>query len=176
MGTEAKSGVAVMTMRPPLHELKFDGSVLEREFWLYVWEVTPQNRAPLFYVGCTGDGSSTNAQSPFNRMGQHLGFAENSSMLRRHLGKHQIDPESCTFRLVALGPLEQESEAVERAEHDERRDVVAALEKALAGAMRDAGYHVMNIVKSRKTLDRARFNDVLLAFSENFTELRRIAR
>jgi hypothetical protein len=58
--------------------------------------------------------------------------------------------------LVALGPLEQESEAVERTEHDKRRDVVAAMEKALAGAMRDAGYRVMNDVRSRKELDLER--------------------
>jgi hypothetical protein len=159
-----------------LHELQFDGSVLRRGFWLYVWEVTPPREAPLYYVGRTGDSSSTNAQSPFNRMGQHLGFAENSSMLRKHLGHHQIEPETCSFRLIALGPLEQESEAVERAEHDARRDVVAAMEKALARAMRDAGYRVMNEVKSRKALDAERFNDVLTAFSGKFPALVQVAR
>ena len=165
-----------MTTRAVLHELQFDGSVLRRGFWLYVWEVTPVGQTPLYYVGRTGDSSSTNAQSPFNRMGQHLGFAENSNMLRKYLGHHQLEPETCAFRLVALGPLEQESEAVERAEHDKRRDVVAALEKALAGAMRDAGYRVMNEVSSRKALDLKRFNDVLMAFAAKFPALKRAAR
>jgi len=64
------------------------GGILQRGFWLYVWEVTPADKAPLYYVGRTGDSSSTNAQSPFNRMGQHLGFAKNSNMLRRHLMQH----------------------------------------------------------------------------------------
>lgn len=155
-----------------LHELKFDGSVLQRGFWLYVWEVVPVGKIPLYYVGRTGDSSSTNAQSPFNRMGQHLGFAANSSMLRKHLARHQIEPEACAFRLVSLGPLDQESKAVERTEHDQRRDVVAALEKALADAMRDAGYLVMNEVRSRKPLDFERFKDVLTVFAESFPELK----
>ena len=163
-----------MTTRAVLHELQFDGSVLRRGFWLYVWEVTPVAQPPLYYVGRTGDSSSTNAQSPFNRMGQHLGFAENSNMLRKYLGRHKLEPEACAFRLVALGPLEQESEAVERAEHDKRRDVVAALERALAGAMREVGYHVMNEVSSRKALDLERFNDVLVDFAEKFPALRQI--
>jgi hypothetical protein len=154
-----------------LHELQFGGSVLRRGFWLYIWEVTPVGGTPLYYVGRTGDSSSTNAQSPFNRMGQHLGFAKNSNMLRKYLGHHQLEPEACAFRLVALGPLEQESEEVGRAEHDKRRDIVAALEKPLAGAMRDAGYRVMNKVSSLKALDRERFNDVLVAFAEKFPAL-----
>ena len=158
-----------------LHELRFNGSVLRRGFWLYVWEVTPEGQAPVHYVGRTGDSSSTNAQSPFNRMGQHLGFAANSSMLRQHLTKLRLEPEACSFRLVALGPLEQESEAVERAEHDRRRDVVAAMEKALAGAMKDVGYRVMNKVHSRKTLDTARFGDVLTAFADKFPRLNSLA-
>jgi hypothetical protein len=159
--------------RAALYELGFDGSVLRRGFWLYVWEVTPAGQAPLYYVGRTGDSSTTNAQSPFNRMGQHLGFAENSSMLRKHLVRCQVEPEACSFRLVALGPFEQESEAVGRDEHDSRRDIVAALEKALAGAMQDAGYRVMNNVSSRKALDLERFNNVLKAFAEKFPALNR---
>lgn len=154
-----------------LHELNFNGRVLRRGFWLYVWEVTPAGRAPIYYVGRTGDSSSKNAQSPFNRMGQHLGFAKNSNMLRKYLSHHQLEPEACVFRLVAFGPLEQESEAVDRAEHDERRDIVAALEKGLEVAMRDAGYHVMNKVTSRKALDAERFKDVLTAFAEKFSAL-----
>lgn len=165
-----------MTTPPALHELQFDGSVLRRGFWLYVWEVSSAGQAPLHYVGRTGDSSSTKAQSPFNRMGQHLSFAENSSMLRKHLVRYQLEPEVCSFRLIALGPLEQESKEVGRAEHDERRDVVAAMEMALAAAMQDVGYRVMNKVRSRKTLDERRFNDVLTAFAEKFPALNRIAR
>ena len=44
---------------------------LERGFWLYVWVIDGAGDT-LHYVGRTGDSSSSNAQSPFNRMGQHL--------------------------------------------------------------------------------------------------------
>jgi hypothetical protein len=155
-----------------IHELQFDGGMLQRGFWLYVWEITPPSREPLYYVGRTGDSSSTNAQSPFNRMGQHFGFAENSSMVRNHLSGRSIRPEDCHFKLVALGPIESESIAVDRAEHDKRRDTVAAMEKALAIAMTDAGYCVMNDVKSRKVLNQAIFSLVLEHFSKYLPKLR----
>jgi hypothetical protein len=153
------------------HELRFDGGILQRGFWLYVWEVTPAGRAPLYYVGRTGDSSSTNAQSPFNRMGQHLGFAKNSNMLRRHLTQHGAAPESCSFRLVALGPLEQEASNPDRRAYDQRRDLVAAMEKALAEFLASSGLEVMNRVASRKVLDEARFKQVRAAFARAFPAL-----
>ncbi|MFN0300793.1 MAG: hypothetical protein ACKVQU_10620 [Burkholderiales bacterium] len=158
-------------MTADLQEVKFNGGILRRGFWLYVWEITPPEGAALYYVGRTGDSSSTNAQSPFNRMGQHLGFAENSNMLRRHLGEHGFEPERCMFRPVALGPLEEESKAESRHEHDDRRDRVAALEKALAETLTAAGCRVMNRVASRKPLDSARFAEVRGAFETAFPHL-----
>lgn len=156
---------------PTLHEVTFRGGILERGFWLYVWEITPPEGPLLYYVGRTGDSSSTNAQSPFNRMGQHLGFAANSCMLRRHLGGHSVQPEDCSFRLVALGPLEAESTGTTRVEHDERRDLLAAMEKALAEALNAAGCLVMNRVVSRKRLDAARFMQVRKVFAGAFPQL-----
>ncbi|HXM00831.1 MAG TPA: hypothetical protein VN932_12945 [Rhizomicrobium sp.] len=138
---------------------------------MYVWEITPPDRGSVYYVGRTGDSSSTNAQSPFNRMGQHLGFAENSNMLRKYLDGRQIDAGLCHFRLVSLGPIESESNATDRTEHDERRDIVAAMEKALAVAMAHAGYEVMNEVKSAKKLDHIRFATVLTHFAKAFRHL-----
>lgn len=156
---------------PNLYEVRFDGGILQRGFWLYVWEITPPKGKALFYVGRTGDSSSTNAQSPFNRMGQHIGFAENSNMLRKHLIENNAAPELCTFRLVAVGPIKEESNADSRHEHDERRDVVAAMEKALAELMVAAGYKVMNEVKCRKPLDAARFAEVRAVFKQAFPDL-----
>ena len=160
-------------MTRQFHEIRFDGAVLRRGFWLYVWEVTPPAGEALYYVGRTGDSSSLNAQSPFNRMGQHLGFAQNSNMLRRHLAAHNIEAERCQFRLVAVGPLEAESAAVGRAEHDARRDIVAAMEKALTETMLEAGCLVMNTVASRKVLDESRFAEVRGAFEAAFPALSR---
>lgn len=158
-------------MTANLQEVRFDGGILQRGFWLYVWEITTPEGAVLYYVGRTGDSSSTNAQSPFNRMGQHLGFGENSNMVRRHLRKYGADPERCAFRLVALGPLEEESKADSRHEHDVRRDIVAAMEKALAGLIAAAGCQVMNQVTRRKSLDVVRFAEVHAAFAHAFPVL-----
>ena len=160
-------------MKATLHELRFDGCILRRGFWLYVWEIKTLQGPALYYIGRTGDSSSTNAQSPFNRMGQHLGFAKNSNMLRRHLNKYGIKPEGCIFRLIALGPIEAESDAATRLEHDERRDVVAALEKALADALRTAGYGVMNTVQCRKPLDVQLFAEIRASFATCFPGLRK---
>jgi hypothetical protein len=157
--------------RLAIHEVRFEGGVLQRGFWLYVWEVTPADQAPLYYVGRTGDSSSTNAQSPFNRMGQHLGFAKNSNMLRRHLTQHGAVPESCAFRLIALGPIEQEARAPGRGEHDLRRDLVAAMEKALAELLASLGLKVMDRVVSHKPLDDARFAQVRVAFAKALPQL-----
>lgn len=154
-----------------IHEIHFGGDILQRGFWLYVWEVTGEGHAPLYYVGRTGDSSSTNAQSPFNRMGQHLGFAENSNMLRRHLVKNRVVPESCFFRLIAVGPIEKEPKSHSRREYDRRRDVVAAMEKALADLLTSWGFNVMNSVKCRKPLDEARFAEVRAAFAGALPQL-----
>jgi hypothetical protein len=51
----------------------------------------------MLYVGRTGDSSSPDAQSPFNRMGQHLAFAKNRSMLRNHLQGRDVSPVSARF-------------------------------------------------------------------------------
>ena len=168
MASESKIVVAAPLA---IHEVCFEGGVLRRGFWLYVWEVTPAGETPLYYVGRTGDSSSTNAQSPFNRMGQHLGFAKNSNMLRRHLMEHGAVPESCAFRLIALGPIEQEATTPGRREHDQRRDLVAAMEKALADLLASSGLKVMNRVVSRKPLDEARFAHVITAFARAFPQL-----
>lgn len=150
-------------------QLQFDGAILKRGFWLYVWEITLPDGAKLYYVGRTGDSSSINAQSPFTRMGQHLGFAKNSNMLRRHLSKSEATPETCHFHLVAHGPILEESKS--KTIHRERRDIIAAMEKALAEAMKTAGYRVMNSVKSRMLLDLQRLDTVLAAFAIPFPAL-----
>jgi len=171
------------------HELTFDGEWLERGFWLYVWEVTvPSRKTPLHYVGRTGDSSSLNAASPFNRMGQHLDLRPSASaaMLTRNLKARGIGPEQltrCRFRLIAVGPILKESRPLdakapseaERTEHHRRRDLVAALERDLASAMREAGYEVINEVKSRKETDPRRWRSVRREFAEHFPRLMEVS-
>lgn len=138
----------------------FQGAILERGFWLYIWEVTTPEGKLVYYVGRTGDNSSTNAQSPYNRLGQHLGFAKNTNALRKYLVQEGLDPVSCRYRMISLGPLDEESKSAERAEHDARRDKVAAMEKALADALIGAGLRVMNPINCHKPLDREVFDMV----------------
>jgi hypothetical protein len=158
-------------MATATHQLAFDGRLLARGFWLYIWEINAKDRAPLYYVGRTGDSSSLKAQSPFNRMGQHLGFKRASNALRRQLEGKGVIPENCTFRLVARGPIMEEGTTEE--EHRPRRDKIAAMEKALACAMADAGYDVMNKVTCNIPLNEAAFAHVLTAFSECFPRLQK---
>ncbi len=156
-------------MSPNTYAVGLDGGTLERGFWLYVWEASTPTGNKLLYVGRTGDSSSMNAQSPFNRMGQHLGSAKNSSMLRNHLGERHVVPEQCTFRLVAHGPILDE--ASDWGTHCERRDLIGALEKRLAEDLNAAGYAVMNKVNCLKPLDEKMYADARAAFEEAFPAL-----
>lgn len=151
------------------HSLTFSGRLLERGFWLYVWEITTPEKELLYYVGRTGDSSSSNAQSPFNRMGQHLGFNDKSNVLRRRLINKRLAPEKCGFRLIAHGPVLKEVATQE--EHRGPRDITAALEKALAAALSEAGYTVLNTVNCRKPLDDSLFADVRAAFAAELPKL-----
>ena len=156
-------------MTPGTQTLTFSGDVLRRGFWLYAWEITTPGAEKVCYVGRTGDSSSQNAQSPFNRMGQHLGFNAKNNVLRRRLGAWGVVPEDCRFQLVAHGPLLGEAETPEG--HAERRDIMAALEKALADELKAAGYDVMNTVSCSKPLDPELFAEVRAAFAGHFPAL-----
>jgi hypothetical protein len=156
-------------MTAKTHELTFNGGLLERGFWLYVWEITTPQDTQLYYVGRTGDSSSIKAQSPFNRMGQHLGFNKHANPLRRYLNAEDVDPEQCLFRLVTYGPILEEAATLE--EHRQRRDRTGAMEKALAEAMVSAGYKVINAVNCRTILDAELFSSVRHAFAFNFKKL-----
>jgi hypothetical protein len=62
-------------MTTQTYMIALDGGVLRRGFWLYVWEVIAPTREGFLYVGRTGDSSSANAQSPFNRMDSISAFS-----------------------------------------------------------------------------------------------------
>ena len=156
-------------MKTKTHELSISGEVLQRGFWLYIWEIQTPKPNHLYYVGRTGDSSSSNAQSPFNRMGQHLGFHKNSNVLRRHLEGKNIDPQTCSFRLIAHGPILKEAKTNDQ--HKKRRDSIAAMEKALADEMTASGYDVINTVNCRMKLDVNNYAPVRAAFALHFKML-----
>ena len=158
-------------MKTKTLELNFKGELLQRGFWLYICEIQTSESKNLYYVGPTGDSSSRNAQSPFNRMGQHLGHNKNSNVLRRHLEGKNIDPQTCSFRLIAHGPILKEAKTNDQ--HKKRRDSIAAMEKALADEMTASGYDVINAVKCRMKLDVNNYAPVRAAFALHFKRLGR---
>ena len=154
-----------------LHRISLTGELLRRGFWLYVWEVVPSAGSPVLYVGMTGDSSSPNAQSPFTRLGQHLGTNKHANALVRHLKGNNIEPSDClSLELVAYGPVLEEADGMEH--HRPLRKKVAALEKALCDALSDAGYNVLNTINCRGDLDSRLWEQVLNAFAERFADLR----
>jgi hypothetical protein len=124
------------------HSMSFDGQLLARGFWLYIWDMRGPSGRHL-YVGRTGDSSSPHAQSPFKRIGQHLDPSPRAkgNALGRQLRGAGIDPLSCTFEMTAIGPIFRECDAM--AEHQPARDRMAALERALADFLRQRGYDVL---------------------------------
>ena len=164
---------------PELHTLNLPGPMLRRGFWLYVWRIdTPKGER--LYVGRTGDNSSPYAAAPYTRMGQHLGFVKASNSLRRLLIEQDIEPEKCDrFDLVSYGPIfpeigltEGQDRKVQFEMHRSYRDKVAALERELRNALADAGYSVLNVVRSNAITDTEIWFEVLNSFSANFPKLK----
>lgn len=164
-------------MPAAIHISTLPGAMLERGFWLYVWRVqTPKGE--MLYVGRTGDNSSPHAVAPYTRMSQHLGFAKNQNALRKHLTRQGVEPEACeSYNLVSYGPIHPEIDRSlgDRAErmlkHTPLRDKVGALEKALADALTNAGYTVLNRVNCKWKLDEEGWQRVRNAFAIHFPEL-----
>lgn len=154
-------------MKPELHEISFDGCVLARGFWLYVWEITRPDGVLVHYVGRTGDKASGVCQSPFDRFSKHLGANPHNNALQRHLEKHKLRQEDCSFRFHALGPILANS----KLSHSEKCDVLAALEKALADSMRAADYEVLNKVNCRMPLNNELWEQLRVRFARAFPKL-----
>ena len=124
--------------------MSFDGRLLERGFWLYVWRVlSPQGE--FLYVGRTGDSSSPHASSPFSRIGQHLDFRPHAkgNALGRQLARAGVRPAECQFEMIALGPIFPEQATMDA--HRPFRDRTAALEKWLAELLRERHYQVLGV-------------------------------
>ena len=164
------------------HSLTLPGPMLKRGFWLYVWRVeTPKGE--WLYVGRTGDNSSPNATAPYTRMGQHLGFVKSQNALRKHLAKRNISVEKCAaFHLVAHGPIYPEVKHVEGADrstlmkaHTPIRNLVGAMEKALAEELVEAGYRVLNKVTWRHSHNPEVWKTVRAAFVKEFPNLSQIS-
>ena len=156
---------------PKTFTVTLDGAMLQRGFWLYVWEITTPDGRRVLYVGRTGDNSSPYAQSLFNRLGQNLGTLVNASMVRNNLKKRGIDPAQCQFRMVGHGPIFDEVPNKDFEAHKPIRDKVGAIEKQLAEDLKEAGYDVMKEVRWNAPLDQALYEPVRAAFVVEFPGL-----
>lgn len=167
-----------------LKTLELSGAWLERGFWLYVWEVQiPERKQKVYYVGRTGDSSSLNAASPFNRMGQHLDLRKSATaaMLIKNLAKKGFaTPRAYDYRLTAVGPLFREILVAdhknptdqERQKHRCIRDKVASVECHLEKALRKIGCEVLNEANCKAELDKEFWDQVRNSFAEKFPELK----
>lgn len=141
------------------YSMSFDGHLLERGFWLYVWRiVSPQGE--FLYVGRTGDSSSPHAGSPFSRIGQHLDFRPyaKGNALGRRLAAAGVRPAECLFEMLAVGPIFPEQTTMEA--HRPFRDRTAALEKALAEFLLKRNYQVLGTHHCAHMADEALFDQV----------------
>ncbi len=161
------------------HLITLPTQMLQRGFWLYVWRVeTPKGE--MLYVGRTGDNSSPNAAAPYTRMIQHLGRAKTQNALRTHLKKQGFEPEDCAaFQFICHGPIHDEVDRTTGldktalfAAHMPLRNLVGALEKALADALKEAGYTVFNSVKWKHNYDALVWAKTVDAFANHFPKLK----
>jgi hypothetical protein len=170
---QARTFLYVLCNRMNTYSMKFDGALLARGFWLYVWHVTAPSRA-VVYVGRTGDSSSRNASSPFRRIGQHLDVRSTAkaNALRKQLALAGIEPEECAFEMVAFGPIFPEQGEMEA--HRAVRDGIAALERALADFLRGRGYEVLGAHPKAKPFDSDLFSQIQGHLSERFPVVARL--
>jgi len=124
------------------YSMTFDGPLLSRGFWLYVWEIKGP-ASHYVYVGRTGDSSSPHASSPFRRIGQHLDTRPKAkgNTLARQLRAAGVRHEECTFEMVAVGPVFPEQATFKA--HVPLRDQMAGLERAIADELRRRGYTLL---------------------------------
>jgi hypothetical protein len=113
-------------------------------------------------------------------MGQHLGFAKTQNALRKNLLRRGVEPERCAaFHLIAHGPVYPEVEQQEgldraalMARHKPLRNLVGAMEKALADELTRAGYTVLNTVAWSHAPEEVVWTSVRAAFADHFPKLK----
>jgi len=142
------------------YQISFQGGLLERGFWLYIWRIEYKGRV-CYYVGRTGDSSSRYAASPFSRLSQHLDVRNSASanMLLRNIRAAGFNPLECFFEMTAFGPIFPEQHTLDQ--HRQFRDRIAPLESALAEYLRQRGLEVIGKHPSPGSVDQKIFSEVL---------------
>ena len=88
-----------------LQQFLFPGIMLQRGFWLCVWQIEIARGGRRLYVGRTGDNWLAKAKFPFTRLRQHLDIDKHASVLRRQIRQAGIETVSGRFEMTASGPL-----------------------------------------------------------------------
>jgi hypothetical protein len=153
------------------YAMKFDGALLKRGFWLYVWEIKSDSTHHL-YVGRTGDSSSPYAQSPFNRIGQHLNPSPNArgNALGRQLDRAGVQRVNSTFEMLAIGPIYLEQDTM--VAHVPFRNQMAVLERATADYLKEKGYQVLGEHPRAGEPDRKIIDQLLRILDAKFPKVR----
>lgn len=140
-------------------QIEFHGRMLKRGFWIYVWTISFRQKK-YFYVGRTGDNSSPNAASPFNRLSMHLDMRDNATAncIVRRMREKGVDPTACKYKMLAIGPLFEEQDDFES--HRPYRDRVARIEAELAYYLTERGCDVVGVHPRRGEYDMRLFNRI----------------
>ncbi len=151
--------------------MSFDGALLNRGFWLYVWDIA-SSRGRYLYVGRTGDSSSANAASPFQRIGQHLDSRLNAkgNTLAKQLRRAGVTPSDGKFKMMAIGPIFPEQRDFDA--HKPIRDIMSALESALADTLRERGYNVIGSHGRRVAPDPELYTQVMVHIDHKYPKKR----
>jgi hypothetical protein len=167
-----------MTSTTGTYALTLAPALLEEGFWLYVIKIKTKENQEYLYVGRTGDTSSPNSAAPIKRLSQHLGSNKNNNSLQRHIDVKQMSD----LEFIAHGPvfpaekhLEEESREIKMARHKEPLGNISALECKLAQELKNAGYNVLNEVRSNATLNESKWQEVKEAFAKHFDQLKTLA-
>ena len=149
------------------YSMTFDGHLLNRGFWLYVWEIKG-SMSHHVYVGRTGDSSSPHASSPFKRIGQHLNPSSKAkgNALSKQLRAAGVKYEECRFEMVAIGPIFPEEATFEG--HVPVRNQMAVLERAIAEELQRRGYVVLGAHPRAGSPDRSVLEEILALLDSKF--------
>jgi len=156
--------------------MSFDGALLERGYWIYTILIYHRSGKKYLYIGRTGDNSSKNAGSPFQRVANHLNLLPSAPMnaIKRLIEQNEYKPSECQFRLIAVGPLfpERKDES-----HWPIRNKMTALEKSVADHFRSKGYDVIGGHKDNDAKDPQLTKKVVEALEPEIQkEIRRLKK
>ncbi len=150
-----------------LHKMSFDGQLLARGFWIYIWKISNSSDEWL-YVGRTGDTSSAFASSPFNRIGQHLDCRANAkgNALARQLKKAGVNLLHSKYEMIAIGPIFEEQLNFEL--HKPFRDIISALEKEVAMILKSRNYNVIGTHQCKFSADEKLLHQLMNIIDGSF--------